>query len=796
MSSSISMETLEALDYADKLVQQARQIITGVSHQAAIDINSRIFETDLHTNEEDLYINDIVNEKFDEANGKIKSISSIKNSTFLYHKKINKPKLSSPIIQKNEKNKNCKKFIDEKNEAIKNKEIINDKLCIKNGPKINIKNSLSIVNVDRHDIMPDNKLSSSKFINTKIYEFKHDSIDKKIIEVCKIDAAVQTSLRDSSTNSFKFDEPLADPTRSQIDLDNNNVDQLTCPRADDEKIQTKLITPDDDNNNIDNLNDESIEKSMKNNQETDVIDSDNFKHEIIELNSLKLNSFDEILSNMEEKIKAIAQAIDNFENISLSDDDDNEKFPNKQIDIIVDEKNDDDNDDDNSVKVLFRARTMSNSSSCISSEIFYPPNRFSTPLINSNQQDTNKNTKDIITTTITTTSEALIVNSNNDNFKIPSVIRKLTSSSSSSSLTDVKCQSTLFNNKNSKTTTTTSVKNNNKSSIDTNVTSFPTYSSEKSIDNYRSRLNSASKLYNEKEKYEINKVTNEMSSVKTLKNNKSLELILLDESLHDVVDDDEQKNNINKHDDIKLSVKDKTSKHSVLSENTKGTNNTVGSYVSKDRTSYDLSGIYSEDFVCSLKNDKSISKISSLQQSQQELSKIKSKENTVISQEASSSKKDLLNSKNNSVVNLSIPVVKLNDSSFRKSSSSSCSNENKSKSLIDSCKNSLEHELSKISTSENNKRHQMTTSISSRASSVSSSSSLSSKLMKKIHQINKKYPTDDYSEGELCPPSSSSYSLGEIRLPQCQHLSNDSVDLSENKKSSVESFGEVKQVSS
>lgn len=531
--------------------------------------------------ERELYIRDLVRIKFDEANGdKMKMEKNVvdrkiwnteKNQSTKFNQLNSKgftvknvPVRESRLI---DKCKNCK--------SIKLQNKYDKTLNTRTNFAVNTKSQLSLKNLERIDLYP---------------ELSEKSSEKKLRKVCKradidrslIDAAVQTtSLCEIPKTSGVLSEEAKIPVQTNMTITDSQSDKNIGQKPKESFIDFLYHIEELDKNN--KINENNAEKLENNSYVND--DSSEFEEvvgvdiEEIILDPPNIETLDKTLMNFDNKMEIIFRSTSELN--SLLSIHTNKKIfenkSNKSRNIV------------NKVKFILKPRKrISSCESSESSETFYPPAKFSTPLIKSKNTDTSVQAELKIKSSSDNEIEGLFIPVTDSIIKNnPSKVltMKNTMNSIEKNIEIIEKEINLCNiNEN---LITIDNEDNKDENVDTNGTSLPSYSNDSiheslNSDNSQKQLNSKIDCVNGQNK--INIVVDNTSAIEN-KNEEMCKVVSLQVNAQN-----SQAENDNKRDLTNLEK----------------INPTPGSSLN-DRTSFDVSGIYSESFEDSVTELKSAS---------------------------------------------------------------------------------------------------------------------------------------------------------------------------------------------
>ncbi|XP_028982655.1 filaggrin isoform X2 [Diachasma alloeum] len=214
---STGSDTLAAILNAERLVQEAKGVIAEARRRA---ISSKTVSEDfqiMRLTEEELEIKSLVSAKFDEANGrKLRTKLEVTLPPNPPRDPENFGTPSKPLSPRS-KTPSARAPATPLNRAHSPPSIE-----IQRGPRIDIRNDLSLTKMSPLDIHP---RSPPPRPNTGTFQLRHEASKRVTIDepTSLIDAGVQTSLRDSSEIS-KFEERDALSRSGPSDLDQNKID--------------------------------------------------------------------------------------------------------------------------------------------------------------------------------------------------------------------------------------------------------------------------------------------------------------------------------------------------------------------------------------------------------------------------------------------------------------------------------------------------------------------------------------------------------------------------------------------
>ncbi|KAK0163042.1 hypothetical protein PV327_006753 [Microctonus hyperodae] len=867
-SPNISFSTLDALENAEKLVQEAKRKIIEASYDISIvDYNterqSRIADLD----EDELYIRDIVSAQFQKANGQISS-----NTIFLADKTSNFVINSLPRTQRitsketiervgvrchetKKKMESCKECLMSKDKQELRKKMLLEKFHSQKAARVDIKPQLTLKNMERLDLLPTEINCETTMKNVKTYEFKGESTKPTIINESLIDVAIQTSLCELSREdkvpsnkltglSVDFLQSSSSKCVNQQGITKNSGMHLNESKCINHKEKTSkekngeeskisfldFLCHIADLEKIESTTFERIATHGNNSDEyTQYSEGDkniyyDFNYKKISLELPNVRKFDDIMDNMDRKIENISKGIEIFENEffpvkihhKITDDVPvATQFINKNTSSLIAEKiiespkrkinikklnsRNKFNDAQTAVKFILKPRTrISSSESTESSETILPPARFSTPLSNYRYVDVpainieNKNSPDIIEEIFIPITEPDLMN---DISNVPITRNKF------SSISSIDVNSPGIQNKitavNIDTDSKSIVENDEEKSaknIQSNAIepSLPPHLNQQSDENSKSKIDNTqknlyTKLSDNKKDFdsEINMVDHHLKVVIS----SDIKPVTIAENFQESLGNHSKENNPNNL-NLHESMQDGDTANSDIDEKNNSIDNKEHSNMVildkmnvtstelsiRDRTSLDVSAIYSENFEPSLVTElKSISK---------DIESDKNKSLVLI--EENSTKINLIDEVIDEAKNIKIFAAE----------TSNHLNENKKETSLTQLSKSFNSNY----TNSNKKNASDGNTVSISSSSTSSLRKLSINSASSVQTLNEtkaKLSTDDrYSEGEFYLPSSCcSYSLGEIRIAKRdpQHNINNHVVNSPTmvSNSSAQSPGEI-----
>ncbi|XP_074100753.1 uncharacterized protein LOC141528543 isoform X2 [Cotesia typhae] len=430
MSSSldISIDTSEILDIAEKLVDDVEKKIAEVNYRIK---NFRLDDSS-YADESELYIREVVNTKFKELNRDILSLDdnyySEGNEIEYQHchceqQNNNTIKLSR-VFTLNNNNKQIITNEEQKSDTESKPQL---KVKIKKGilnktDSIKSQSSqLSVISSLKLDLISnDNNIINKN--NSNIPELKNDSCERKQKKESFVDIAVQTSIQE-----IPHEKPVSlDKSKDLLTEKNISSDSIT-----NDKIKPEKINPGDDkrqhlcktnfqqrltnentkksnesfiefmcriveletNNiiemNTDDLIEENRHQLSYNKTIEDEIINDDFDFNKVNLYSPKFEYVDKILNKFDEKMKTFSENANKLVNVFSRIVVCNNK---SNINLKI-TKNDNREKNFDGAKLSFKAQTRNSSSeTTITSESLKPTERFSTPL---NNYSVNIDTKNI-----------------------------------------------------------------------------------------------------------------------------------------------------------------------------------------------------------------------------------------------------------------------------------------------------------------------------------------------------------------------------------------------------------------
>ncbi|XP_057328546.1 myb-like protein D [Microplitis mediator] len=420
-SLDISFDTSELLYNAEKLVDEVEKKLFKVN----CDITNFQLDDDSCLDGSELYIRDIVNTKFKEINrNKIPANNNywcyenhIKCQPGNYElQKINKSTFRNDIIRKSSRD------IKISHEPIKND---SKNVKLPQPKKYFKKGNLNTIDIltrsSQSSVMPSLKLDTLPN-ETNIVKGNNDYFPELKINSCKrkkknensIDTAVQTSFQElpndklpdllnkssesfiaknisnSSLPSCKIKSAINTDKSNHKEISKNNLDQQVL--NDNKKSKRSFIeficqiAELEINNSSEVKSGDFIKENQNdfnNNKSSDIeIINNDFNRNKTKLNSREYKDVDERLNNLDIKIKNIV------ENTSKLDDQFRCYNNRNHIDFKINSKSNKRDNNFDGVKFPFKPRSrISSSEIIITSETFKSPERFSTPLNNCNYID-------------------------------------------------------------------------------------------------------------------------------------------------------------------------------------------------------------------------------------------------------------------------------------------------------------------------------------------------------------------------------------------------------------------------
>ncbi|KAK0093128.1 hypothetical protein PV326_014236 [Microctonus aethiopoides] len=856
-SPNISFSTLDALENAEKLVQEAKRKIIEASYNISIvDYNaerqSRIADLD----EDELYIRDIVTAQFQKANRQIFSNTislADKTPNFV----ITSPPRMERIISKeaierggiryhgmNKKMETCKECLMSKDKQELREKISLEKFHSQKAARVDIKPQLTLKNVERLDLLPTEINSETTMKNVKTYEFKGESTKPTTISESLIDVAIQTSLcelsREDNVPSNKLTELSVDFLQSSsskcvnqqeitknsgMHLDESNRINHGKKTSKEKNGEESKISFLDflchiaDLGKIEPSASERIAIDRNNSDEYTQYSEDDkdiyydFNPKKISLDPPNVKKLDDIMDDMDRKIENISKGIETFENDffplkihkqMINDVSVATQFIDKNTSSLVAEKiiespkrkfngkklnsRNKFHDAQATVKFLLRPRTrISSSESTESSEAILPPARFSTPLSNYRHVDVpainieDKNSRDTIEEFFIPITEPDLMN---DTSNVPITRNKC------SPISSIDVNSSEIQNKinavnpemDSKSIVENIQSNAIEPSLSPNLNQQSHENLESEIDNTQKNLD----IKSSDNKKDVDSEINMGHHLLKVAISSDIKPVTVAENFQETLGNQFEENNPNNlylHDSMQdkdpvdsdinetnNAIDDKEHSNMVILDKMNATSTELSI---RDRTSLDVSAIYSESFEPSLVTElKSISK---------DIEIDKNKCSVLI--EENSTKINLVDEVIDEAKNIKIFATE----------ASHHLNENKKETSLTQLSKSCNSNYTK--SNEKNASDRNTVSISSSStSSLRKVSINSASSVQTLNETKAKLSADDrYSEGEFYLPSSCSYSLGEIRIAKRDQQHNNHVVNSPTmaSDSSAQSPGEI-----